>query len=117
MLDTWFSSALWCLSCLGWPHKTAQLRQQYGLGAVFTGLDILFFWIVKMVLVSGWLMKSRLPFKNVVVHPMICDAEGAKMSKTKANVIYPRTIVNAYGSNAVCVSIWLVLDSNIGGSR
>ncbi|MFP3038202.1 MAG: class I tRNA ligase family protein [Candidatus Hodgkinia cicadicola] len=103
VLDTWFSSALWRLSCLGWPHKTSQLRSRYGLGTVFTGFDILFFWIIKMVLMSSWLMKSKLPFKNVVVHPIICDSEGAKMSKTKANVISPRVIVNAYGSNAARV--------------
>ncbi|MFP3039460.1 MAG: class I tRNA ligase family protein [Candidatus Hodgkinia cicadicola] len=101
VLDTWFSSALWRLSCLGWPHKTSQLRSRYGLGTVFTGFDILFFWIIKMILISSWLMKSKLPFKNVVVHPIICDSEGAKMSKTKANVIYPRAIANAYGPNVV----------------
>ncbi|MFP3038412.1 MAG: class I tRNA ligase family protein [Candidatus Hodgkinia cicadicola] len=101
VLDTWFSSALWRLSCLGWPHKTSQLRSQYGLGTVFTGFDILFFWIIKMILMSSWLMKSKLPFKNVVVHPIICDSGGVKMSKTKANVIYPRAIANAYGLNTV----------------
>ncbi|MFP3039606.1 MAG: class I tRNA ligase family protein [Candidatus Hodgkinia cicadicola] len=103
VLDTWFSSALWRLSCLGWPHKTSQLRLQYGSGVVFTGFDILFFWIIKMVLVSSWLMKSKCPFKSVVIHPIICDSAGAKMSKTKANAIHPRVITNAYGPNTTCI--------------
>ncbi len=69
---------------------------------MFTGFDILFFWIIKMVLMSSWLMKSRLPFKSVIVHPVICDSAGAKMSKTKANVVNPKSIVNAYGLGATC---------------
>ncbi len=58
-----------------------------------------------MVLVSGWLMKSRLPFRSVIVHPVICDSTGAKMSKTKANVVNPKSIVNAYGLDATCFYI------------
>ncbi|AUG33807.1 Valine--tRNA ligase [Candidatus Hodgkinia cicadicola] len=101
VFDTWFSSALWCLSCLGWPNKTRQLRLSVSASIVITGFDIIFFWVLKMLLVSCFLMNSRLPFVTVVIHPIVCDACGQKMSKTKNNAVSPRVLFNAFGSQAV----------------
>ncbi|AUG34236.1 Valine--tRNA ligase [Candidatus Hodgkinia cicadicola] len=101
VFDTWFSSALWCLSCLGWPNKTRQLRLSVGASVVITGFDIIFFWVLKMLLVSCFLMNARLPFVTVVIHPVVCDAWGQKMSKTKNNAISPRVLFNAFGSQSV----------------
>ncbi|AUG33997.1 Valine--tRNA ligase [Candidatus Hodgkinia cicadicola] len=101
VFDTWFSSALWCLSCLGWPNKTRQLRLSVSASIVITGFDIIFFWVLKMLLVSCFLMKARLPFVTAVIHPVVCDAWGQKMSKTKNNAISPRALFNAFGSQSV----------------
>ncbi|PIM94968.1 Valine--tRNA ligase [Candidatus Hodgkinia cicadicola] len=97
VFDTWFSSALWYLACLGWPHKTPELRTCYGRSMVFTGIDITFFWVIKMILISNLLMNERIPFERVLIHPIICDSNGDKMSKTKGNVISPSSLVNSYG--------------------
>ncbi|PIM96455.1 Valine--tRNA ligase [Candidatus Hodgkinia cicadicola] len=101
VFDTWFSSALWYLACLGWPHKTNQLRTCYGRSMVCTGFDITFFWVIKMILISNLLMGGRIPFKRVLIHPIICDSKGNKMSKTKGNVINPNSLFNSYGLGAV----------------
>ncbi|AUG91489.1 Valine--tRNA ligase [Candidatus Hodgkinia cicadicola] len=101
VFDTWFSSALWCLSCLGWPNKTRQLRLSVSASVVITGFDIIFFWVLKMLLVSCFLMSERAPFATVVIHPIVCDARGQKMSKTKNNAISPRALFNAFGAQSV----------------
>ncbi|AUG34106.1 Valine--tRNA ligase [Candidatus Hodgkinia cicadicola] len=101
VFDTWFSSALWCLSCLGWPNKTRQLRLSVSASVIITGFDIIFFWVLKMLLVSCFLMNARLPFVTVVIHPIVCDAWGQKMSKTKNNAISPRVLFNAFGAQSV----------------
>ncbi|ATW06021.1 Valine--tRNA ligase [Candidatus Hodgkinia cicadicola] len=101
VFDTWFSSALWCLSCLGWPNKTRQLRLSVSASVVITGFDIIFFWVLKMLLVSCFLMNTRLPFATVVIHPIVCDARGQKMSKTKNNAISPKVLFNAFGPQSV----------------
>ncbi|AUG33732.1 Valine--tRNA ligase [Candidatus Hodgkinia cicadicola] len=101
VFDTWFSSALWCLSCLGWPNKTRQLRLSVSASIVITGFDIIFFWVLKMLLVSCFLMNAQLPFVTVVIHPIVCDAWGQKMSKTKNNAISPGVLFNAFGSQSV----------------
>ncbi|XXN19680.1 MAG: class I tRNA ligase family protein [Candidatus Hodgkinia cicadicola] len=100
VFDTWFSSALWCLSCLGWPNKTSELRRAHA-GAVLTGYDIIFFWVLKMLLMSCFLVRGWLPFTSVVIHPIVCDVDGRKMSKTKNNVISPRALFNVFGLAAV----------------
>ncbi len=101
VFDTWFSSSLWYLSCLGWPHKTKQLRLNYGKGIVFTGFDIIFFWIIKMILISNWLVRNCLPFKYILIHPIVCDSMGKKMSKTKGNIINPKALINSYGRDSI----------------
>ncbi|PIM96129.1 Valine--tRNA ligase [Candidatus Hodgkinia cicadicola] len=101
VFDTWFSSALWYLACLGWPHKTTQLRTCYGKSIVFTGIDITFFWVTKMILISNILMKERIPFERILIHPIICDSKGDKMSKTKGNVLSPSSLFNSYGLGAL----------------
>ncbi|ATY93536.1 Valine--tRNA ligase [Candidatus Hodgkinia cicadicola] len=100
VFDTWFSSALWCLSCLGWPNKTKELKCAGG-GIILTGYDIIFFWVLKMLLMSCFLVRNYLPFTNVVIHPIVCDASGQKMSKTKNNVINPRALFNSFGLETV----------------
>ncbi|XXM90067.1 class I tRNA ligase family protein [Candidatus Hodgkinia cicadicola] len=101
VFDTWFSSSLWCLSCLGWPNKTRELRLCVSASAVLTGYDIMFFWVLKMLLVSCFFVKGRLLFKNVIIHPIVCDALGQKMSKTKNNVINPKALFNSFGLEPV----------------
>ncbi len=101
VFDTWFSSALWHLSCLGWPHKTRQLRLHYKSSIIITGHDIVFFWVLKMILISAALMKWQLPFIKILLHPIICDHSGKKMSKTKGNVISPSALINTFGINAL----------------
>ncbi len=100
VLDTWFSSALWPFSTLGWPEKTASLKRFYPTSVLCTGFDILFFWVARMIMM-GLKFMGDVPFKDVYIHALIRDAEGQKMSKTKGNVIDPLEVMEKYGTDAL----------------
>ena len=100
VLDTWFSSALWPFSTLGWPDQTSQLDRYYQTDVLVTGFDIIFFWVARMMMFSLHFMKEE-PFHTVYVHALVRDEHGAKMSKSKGNVIDPLELVDEYGADAV----------------
>ena len=99
VLDTWFSSALWPFSTMGWPDRTETLRKFYPTSCLVTGFDILFFWVARMMMM-GLKFMEEVPFKEVYIHALVRDAQGQKMSKSKGNVIDPLTIVDEYGADA-----------------
>ena len=100
VLDTWFSSALWPFSTLGWPEKTDSLKRFYPTSVLCTGFDILFFWVARMIMM-GLKFMDDVPFRDVYIHALIRDAEGQKMSKTKGNVIDPLEVMEKYGTDAL----------------
>ncbi len=100
VLDTWFSSGLWPFSTLGWPEKTADLQRYYPSDVMETGYEILFFWVARMVF-FGLEMQGELPFHTVYLHGTVRDAVGAKMSKTKGNVLDPTELTATYGADAL----------------
>ncbi len=100
MLDTWFSSGLWPFSTLGWPEETEDLKRFYPSSVMETGYEILFFWVARMVF-FGIEMMGEPPFHTVYLHGTVRDAEGAKMSKTKGNVLDPTEITAEYGADAL----------------
>mgnify|MGYP001576568533 FL=1 len=100
VLDTWFSSALWPFSTLGWPEKTESLNRFYPTSVLCTGFDILFFWVARMIMM-GIKFMDDVPFHHVYIHALIRDAEGQKMSKTKGNVIDPLAVMDKYGTDAL----------------
>ncbi len=100
VLDTWFSSALWPFSTLGWPEHTAELKAYYPTSTLVTGLDILFFWVARMIMM-GLKFMGDVPFKDVYIHALVRDAEGQKMSKSKGNVIDPLHVMNQFGTDAL----------------
>ncbi len=99
VLDTWFSSALWPFSTMGWPEKTLALDKFYPTSCLVTGFDILFFWVARMMMM-GLKFMDVVPFKEVYIHALVRDAQGHKMSKSKGNVIDPLTVVDEYGADA-----------------
>ena len=100
VLDTWFSSALWPFSTLGWPDKTKELDTYYQTDVLVTGFDIIFFWVARMMMMGLHFMKEE-PFHTVYVHALVRDKHGAKMSKSKGNVIDPLELVDEYGADAL----------------
>ncbi len=100
VLDTWFSSALWPFSTLGWPDKTKELSYYYPTSTLVTGYDIIPFWVSRMI-VMGMEMKKERPFETVFIHGLVRDAQGRKMSKSLGNGIDPLEIISAYGADAL----------------
>ncbi len=99
VLDTWFSSALWPFSTMGWPDQTVELKKFYPTSCLITGFDILFFWVARMMMMGLHFM-DEVPFKDVYIHALVRDAQGQKMSKSKGNVIDPLTVIEQYGTDA-----------------
>jgi valyl-tRNA synthetase len=99
VLDTWFSSALWPFSTMGWPEETPLLKTFYPTSVLVTGFDILFFWVARMMMMGIHFMKD-VPFKDVYVHALVRDEAGKKMSKSKGNVIDPLSVIDQYGTDA-----------------
>jgi valyl-tRNA synthetase len=99
VLDTWFSSGLWPFSTMGWPDKTADLDRYYPTSALVTGFDILFFWVARMMMM-GIECTGKPPFRDVVIHALVRDARGEKMSKTRGNVIDPLEVIDRFGTDA-----------------
>ncbi len=99
VLDTWFSSALWPFSTLGWPDDTPALKRYYPTAALVTGFDIIFFWVARMMMM-GLKFMGDVPFHDVYIHALVRDAEGQKMSKSKGNVIDPLVIMDKYGTDS-----------------
>ncbi len=104
VLDTWFSSALWPFSTLGWPDKTPELDTYYQTDVLVTGFDIIFFWVARMMMMGLHFMKEE-PFHTVYVHALVRDKNGAKMSKSKGNVINPLDLIDEYGADALRFSL------------
>ncbi len=100
VLDTWFSSALWPFSTLGWPDETKEVKRFYPTAALVTGFDIIFFWVARMMMMGLHFMKE-IPFKDVYIHRLVRDEKGAKMSKSKGNVVDPLGIIDDYGADAL----------------
>jgi len=100
VLDTWFSSALWPFSTLGWPDKTPELATYYQTDVLVTGFDIIFFWVARMMMMGLHFMDEE-PFHTVYVHALVRDKSGAKMSKSKGNVIDPVELIDEYGADAL----------------
>jgi valyl-tRNA synthetase len=99
VLDTWFSSALWPFSTLGWPAKTPELGKYYPTSVLVTGFDIIFFWVARMMMM-GMKFMDEVPFRDVYIHALVRDASGQKMSKSKGNVIDPLVLMDKYGTDA-----------------
>ncbi|MFC3209397.1 valine--tRNA ligase [Aquamicrobium soli] len=100
VLDTWFSSALWPFSTLGWPDQTPELKTYYQTDVLVTGFDIIFFWVARMMMMGLHFMDEE-PFHTVYVHALVRDKNGAKMSKSKGNVIDPLDLIDEYGADAL----------------
>ena len=100
VLDTWFSSALWPFSTLGWPDRTPELRRYYPTSVLVTGFDIIFFWVARMMMMGLHFCQEK-PFDVVYIHALVRDEKGAKMSKSKGNVIDPIELIDQYGADAL----------------
>jgi valyl-tRNA synthetase len=100
VLDTWFSSALWPFSTLGWPAKTPELQKYYPTDVLVTGFDIIFFWVARMMMMGLHFM-GDVPFRTVAVNGLVRDERGQKMSKSKGNVVDPLTLIDQYGTDAL----------------
>ncbi len=101
VLDTWFSSGQWAFSTFGWPAKTADLAKFYPTSVLVTGYDILFFWVVRMMMMSTFAMDGVPPFKTIMLHGLVRDQFGKKMSKSRGNVVDPLEFMDKYGADAL----------------
>ena len=100
VLDTWFSSALWPFSTLGWPEETPELARYYPTDVLVTGFDIIFFWVARMMMMGLHFM-GEVPFRTVYIHALVRDEKGQKMSKSKGNIIDPLDLIGTYGADAL----------------
>ena len=100
VLDTWFSSALWPFSTLGWPDDSPEIARYYPTSVLVTGFDIIFFWVARMMMMGLHFMKE-VPFKDVYIHALVRDEKGAKMSKSKGNVMDPLVLIDEFGADAL----------------
>jgi len=100
VLDTWFSSALWPFSTLGWPDDTPEVKRYYPTDCLVTGFDIIFFWVARMMMMGLHFM-DEVPFKDVYIHALVRDEQGQKMSKSKGNVLDPLELIDQFGADAV----------------
>jgi valyl-tRNA synthetase len=100
VLDTWFSSALWPFSTLGWPEETPELAHHYPTSVLVTGFDIIFFWVARMIMM-GLNFRDEVPFKDVYIHALVRDEKGQKMSKSKGNVMDPIVLIDEYGADVL----------------
>ena len=101
VLDTWFSSALWPFSTLGWPDKTPDLEKYYPTSVLVTGFDIIFFWVARMMMMGIHFMDKEVPFKEIYIHALVRDDKGQKMSKSKGNVLDPLVLSEQYGADSL----------------
>ena len=101
VLDTWFSSALWPFSTLGWPEQSKELARYYPGDVLVTGFDIIFFWVARMMMMSMHFMEGKVPFRDVYIHALVRDEHGQKMSKSKGNVLDPLDLTSKYGADAL----------------
>ncbi len=116
VLDTWFSSALWPFSTLGWPDKTPELAKYYPTSVLVTGWDILFFWVARMMMM-GMQFMDGVPFGTVYLHGLVTDEKGQKMSKSKGNVIDPLELIDKYGADALRFTMTSLAASQAGRLR
>ena len=100
VLDTWFSSALWPFSTLGWPDRTPELTRYYPTSVLVTGFDIIFFWVARMLMMGLYIMQA-VPFRDIVIHGLVLDEEGRKQSKTRGNVVDPLDLIARHGADAL----------------
>ena len=103
-LDTWFSSALWPFSTLGWPEETEDLKYFYPTNTLVTGYDIITFWVSRMIF-SGLTYTDKAPFDTVLIHGLVRDAQGRKMSKSLGNGIDPLEVIDQYGADALRLTL------------
>lgn len=116
VLDTWFSSALWPFSTLGWPGQTVELAKYYPTSVLVTGWDILFFWVARMMMMGMHFMKD-VPFRTVYLHGLVTDEKGQKMSKSKGNAMDPLELIDKYGADALRFTMASLAANNAGRLR
>jgi valyl-tRNA synthetase len=116
VLDTWFSSALWPFSTLGWPEQTVELAKYYPTSVLVTGWDILFFWVARMMMMGMHFMKE-VPFRTVYLHGLVTDEKGQKMSKSKGNAMDPLELIDKYGADALRFTMASLAANNAGRLR
>ena len=116
VLDTWFSSALWPFSTLGWPDQTPELAKYYPTSVLVTGWDILFFWVARMMMMGMHFMKE-VPFRTVYLHGLVTDEKGQKMSKSKGNAMDPLELIDKYGADALRFTMASLAANNAGRLR